>query len=75
MLLLILSALLVFTGLFSSGEHNAGPFAGFFGFDLGEAHEFFFRILQAVVVLHLAGVAIESVRAGDALVPAMISGR
>lgn len=74
LLLLILSAVLVFTGLFSSGEHNAGPFAGFFGLDLGEVHEFFFRVLQAVVVVHLAGVAIESVRAHDALVPAMITG-
>jgi cytochrome b len=73
-LLLILSALLVITGLFSNGEHNGGPFAGLYGLDLGEAHELIFRLLQIVVVLHLAGVAIESVKARDALVPAMITG-
>jgi hypothetical protein len=70
----ILSALLVLTGLFSSGEHNGGPFAGLYGLSLGEAHEFLFRILQIAVVLHLAGVGIESIKAKDALVPAMITG-
>lgn len=73
-LLLIVSLLVAVTGLFSSGEGAAGPFAGLLGLNLGEAHEALFRVLQVIVVLHVAGVALESVRARDALVPAMISG-
>jgi cytochrome b len=73
-LLLIVTSLVVITGLFSGGEGNAGPFAGAFGVNFGETHEALFRVLQIIVVLHVAGVAIESVRARDALVPAMITG-
>lgn len=73
-LLIIVTSPLVISGLFSGGEDNAGPFAGAYGLNLGEAHEALFRVLQVLVVLHIAGVAIESIRARDALVPAMISG-
>ena len=73
-MLLIVTSLLVLTGLFSGGEDNAGPFAGFYGLDLSEAHEAIFRVLQILVVLHIAGVAIETLKTRDALVPAMITG-
>lgn len=68
------TALLVVTGLFSGGEDNGGPFAGYWGLNLAETHEALFRVLQGLVVIHLAGVALTSVKTKDALVPAMITG-
>lgn len=73
-LLLIVSAGIVVTGLFASGHESAGPFAGRWGLDLAEAHELLFRVLQGLVVLHLLGVVVETWRARDPLVPAMITG-
>ncbi len=73
-LLLIVSAGIVVTGLFASGHESAGPFAGRGGLDLAEAHELLFRVLQGLVVLHLVGVVVETWRARDPLVPAMITG-
>ena len=73
-LLLIISTLVVVTGLFSGGEDNSGPFAGLWGLNLGEAHEALFRALQILVVVHLAGVVVGSLKTKDALVPAMITG-
>lgn len=73
-LLLLTTAGIVTTGLFSSGHDNAGPFAGMWGLELGEVHEALFRVLQALVVVHVLGVIIETVKAKDALVPAMITG-
>jgi cytochrome b len=73
-LLLAITAGIVFTGLFSGGEDNAGPFAGLWGLEFSEVHEALFRALQALVVIHLLGVAVESLKAKDALVPAMITG-
>ena len=65
---------LVFTGLFSGGEDNSGPFAGLWGLQLSEAHEILFRVLQALIVVHVLGVVVGSWKAKDALVPAMITG-
>jgi cytochrome b len=73
LLLLTVSAVVV-TGLFSGGEHNAGPFAGAWGLELSELHEALFRMLQALVIVHLLGVVAETLRTKDALVPAMITG-
>lgn len=73
-LLLLNVAAMVFTGLFSGGEENSGPFAGLWGLQLSEAHEALFRVLQALVVVHVLGVVIESWKARDALVPAMVTG-
>lgn len=73
-LLLALVLGIVITGLFSGGQENAGPLAGFWGPDLTDAHEILFRALQALVVVHVLGVIVESVKAKDALVPAMITG-
>lgn len=73
-LLLLNVAGLVFTGLFSGGDDNSGPFAGLWGLQLSEVHETLFRVLQALTVLHVLGVGIESWKAKDALVPAMITG-
>jgi cytochrome b len=74
-LLLAAVSACVLTGLFSSDDGLSGPFADIFGFELSDAHEFSFRILQALVVLHLLGVAAESWMTKDALVPAMITGK
>ena len=73
-LLLAVVAGIVVTGLFSGSEESAGPFAGLWGLELSEAHEALFRVLQGLVVLHVLGVVVESVKAKDALVPAMITG-
>lgn len=73
-MLLAITAGVVFTGLFSGGEDTSGPFTGLWGLELSEAHEVLFRVLQVLVVVHLVGVVVESVKAKDALVPAMITG-
>lgn len=73
-LLLATVAAIVVTGLFASGEENAGPFAGLWGLDLADAHEVLFRILQGLVAVHVLGVVVETLKARDALVPAMITG-
>lgn len=73
-LLLAAVSACVLTGLFSSDDGLSGPFAYIFGLELSDAHEISFRILQALVALHLLGVAAESWMTKDALVPAMITG-
>lgn len=73
-LLLAIVTGVVVTGLFSGGEESAGPFAGLWGLELSEAHEVLFRVLQGLVVIHVLGVVVESLKAKDALVPAMITG-
>jgi cytochrome b len=72
--LLTLVTALVTTGLFSGGDEAAGPFVGIGGLNMAEVHEALFRVLQALVMLHLIGVAIESWLSRDGLVPAMLSG-
>jgi cytochrome b len=74
-LLLIVIAAVVVTGLFSESEAQSGPFAGLWGLELSELHEELFRTLQGLVVLHLLGVAVETVKTKDALVRAMITGK
>ncbi len=73
-LLLAVTAATVVTGLFSGGEENEGPFAALWGLELSEEHEVLFRVLQGLVVVHVLGVIVETVKAKDALVPAMITG-
>lgn len=73
-LLLAIVAGVVVTGLFSGDEGNAGPFAGLWGIELSDAHEVLFRVLQGLVIVHVLGVLVESLKAKDALVPAMITG-
>jgi cytochrome b len=74
--LMVTVALIVVTGLFSAGEESgSGPFAGLLPGDIGEIHEVLFRILQGLVVLHLAGVAVTSLAGRENLVRAMITGR
>lgn len=73
-LLLGTVSLCVVTGLMSSGEGLTGPFAAIAPFEMSEVHEASFRVLLALVVVHLLGVAVESWIAKDALVPAMVTG-
>ena len=73
-LLLAVVSVVVVTGLFSGGEEAAGPFAGVSGINLAEMHEASFRVLQALVGLHLVGIIVESWLSRDALTPAMITG-
>ncbi|GAN00378.1 cytochrome b [alpha proteobacterium U9-1i] len=73
-LLLAVVGAVVLTGLFSGGESAGGPFAGVWGLELSEVHEASFRVLQALVAVHLLGVLIESLKAKDTLIPAMVTG-
>lgn len=75
LLLLAATSFVVVTGLFSAGDDGpGGPFAGRFGWELSDLHEPAFRILQAVVAIHLLGVAVTSLASRDNLVLAMITG-
>lgn len=73
-LLLGVTATVVVSGLFSGDDGIAGPFAGLWGLELSDLHEVTFRVLQGLVALHLLGVAVESWKTRDALVPAMVTG-
>jgi cytochrome b len=73
-LLLAVTSTVVVSGLFSGEESVAGPFAGVFGLELSDVHETAFRVLQALVAVHILGVVVETWKARDALVPAMITG-
>lgn len=73
-LLLAVTATVVVTGLFSGEDSLAGPFVGLWGLELSEVHETSFRILQGLVALHVLGVVVETWKARDSLVPAMITG-
>ncbi len=75
LLLLVAAAFVVVTGLFSAGDEGpGGPLLGLFGWDLSGLHEPAFRILQAVVAVHLLGVFVTSLVSRDNLVVAMITG-
>ncbi len=73
-LLVAIVSSVVITGLFSSSDDLRGPFSSA-GVDLSDAHEVLFRVLQALVAMHILGVARESWKAKDNLVAAMITGR
>ncbi|ANP47257.1 cytochrome b/b6 domain-containing protein [Candidatus Viadribacter manganicus] len=73
-LLLAVVSAVVITGLFSGDDGMGGPFVGLWGLELSEQHEVLFRVLQALVAIHLLGVFVESFKARDALVPAMVTG-
>ncbi|WP_293679487.1 cytochrome b/b6 domain-containing protein [uncultured Phenylobacterium sp.] len=75
LVLLLAVCAVVTTGLFSAGEEGpGGPLAGLLGWELSELHEPAFRVLEALVVLHLVGVAVTSLAERQNLVAAMISG-
>ncbi len=78
--LVLLSGLLALSGLLTlGGQEQAGPLAGRLGFAAGafarDAHEVLAWALLAMVVLHLLGVAFESLAHRENLPLAMLSGR
>jgi cytochrome b len=72
-LILLTTGFIVVSGLFSGEDEMRGPLSGL-GPDLGEVHEAAFVVLQVLVVVHVFGVIVESMKARDPLVPAMIRG-
>jgi cytochrome b len=79
LLLLVFLAATVLTGLIVyGGEQQAGPLAGMFSKDTGEAveefHELIANITLALIFLHIAGVVLASFAHHENLVRAMITG-
>lgn len=72
-LLLLTTTFIVATGLFSADDEMRGPLSGL-GPEFSDVHEAAFAVLQVLVVIHLVGVIVESLKTRDPLVPAMIRG-
>jgi cytochrome b len=78
LLLLFLTATVVTGLVVYGGEHQAGPLAGMFSKDTGEAvegaHEVLANITLALVLVHIAAVILASFAHHENLVRAMITG-
>jgi cytochrome b len=81
MIVVLLSALLgmIATGLFAAGRRAAGPLAGLVPLPIASIadllHSLISDLLIALIVVHLAGVAVDWFLTGDNLVKAMLTGR
>jgi cytochrome b len=81
MIVVLLSALLamIATGLLAASRRAAGPLAGLVPLPLatlaGLVHSLISDLLIALIVVHLAGVAIDWFLTGDNLIKAMLTGR
>ncbi len=81
MIVVLLATLagMIATGLFAASRRAAGPLAGLVSPALagllGNLHSLISDLLIALIVVHLAGVAVDWFLTGDNLVKAMITGR
>ena len=74
LVLLLLVALVAITGLLSADGDRTGPLSVIFNVNLKDIHEPAFRVLQAMIVVHILGVAVTSFASRDNLPRAMITG-
>jgi len=78
-LLLAMLAIMIITGLFASGRNAAGPFAALIPValtaTLGGIHSFVSNLLIGLIVVHIAGVAVDWFLTGENLVKSMLNGR
>ncbi len=72
--LLATLATVVVSGLFASDDGIGGPFAGAFGEFLSDIHGGLANIVMTLVVVHVAGVLVESALTGENLTAAMWRG-
>ena len=81
MIVVLLSTLLamIATGLLAAGRRAAGPLAGLVPLPAaalaGQLHSLISNLLIGLIVVHLAGVAVDWFLTGDNLVKAMLTGR
>lgn len=74
LLLMLLVAATAVTGLLSADDDRTGPLSLIFNVNLKDLHEPAFRLLQAMVIVHLLGVAVTSFASRDNLARAMVTG-
>ncbi len=74
LILLLIVALTAVSGLFSADDDRTGPLSLLFNVNLKELHEVSFRVLQAMVAVHLLGVAVTSFASRENLARAMVTG-
>ncbi|PQA87727.1 cytochrome b/b6 domain-containing protein [Hyphococcus luteus] len=72
--LMLIVALTAVSGLLSADDDRTGPLSLIFNVNLKELHEVSFRLLQAMVVVHLLGVAVTSFASRENLARAMVTG-
>lgn len=77
--MLVVLAGMVTTGVFASGRHAAGALASVVPVELtavaGEVHGFLGNVMIALVIVHVAGVAVDWFLTRENIVKAMIDGR
>ena len=79
MVMLVALTAAAITGVFASGRHAAGALADVVPVDLtalaGDIHEFLGNFMIALVIVHIAGVAVDWLLTRENIVKSMVNGR